>query len=98
MGAAARRKRELREAGPLPGKFDFGPHHLARSTTTPMGISEGTVVTCGGVTGKVTDLYDDGRARAVFPGPLGCAPFLVPLGELSVADDQTWDWRSAPDA
>lgn len=32
MGKAARGKRDLREAGSLPDRFDFGPHHLVRST------------------------------------------------------------------
>lgn len=29
MGKAARVKRDLREAGPLPARFDFGSHFLA---------------------------------------------------------------------
>jgi predicted RNA-binding Zn-ribbon protein involved in translation (DUF1610 family) len=32
MGKAARAKRDLREAGPLPARFAFGPEFLARST------------------------------------------------------------------
>lgn len=32
MGKAARSKLVRREEGPLPAKFDFGPHHLVRST------------------------------------------------------------------
>jgi hypothetical protein len=32
MGKAAARKRELREAPPLPARFDFGPQFLVQST------------------------------------------------------------------
>jgi predicted RNA-binding Zn-ribbon protein involved in translation (DUF1610 family) len=32
MGRASQKKREQREAEPLPERFDFGPHHLERST------------------------------------------------------------------
>jgi DNA-directed RNA polymerase subunit RPC12/RpoP len=42
MGKAARARRDRREAGSLPARFDFGPHHLVRSTARWIKAEPGT--------------------------------------------------------